>query len=209
MKVINEILNKKKAQPVNIPYLVYNDKRYTGKTDIANVFNTFFTNVGPSLAKKFKDNNNTSYKDWMKINCPDNELHFEPISHFRVLDELYSLDCSKAVGHDGLPGYFVKMIAELICQPLTFILNSSTKTCIFPDEMKIAKVVPIFKNGDREHVSNYRPISLLPIFSKIFEKIICRNLTEHLESNICFMTINSGSERKEVQRWRFLISPQE
>lgn len=58
--------------------------------------------------------------------------------------------------------------------------------------MKISKAIPIFKSGDKEMVSNYRPISLLPSFSKVFEKLVCVALTDHLESN------NLLYERKEI-----------
>lgn len=168
-KVINEILNKKKLQPLEVSSIFHNNKRYTKKADIANIFNTF-TNVGPSLAKKIQSTDN-SYRNWMKISC-ENILNLPTISQYKVLDQLYGLDCSKAVGHDSLPTKYIKKVAEYICQPLSFVFNTSFLTGIFPDEMKIAKVIPLFKSGSHELVSNFRPISLLPIFSKIFEKIV-------------------------------------
>ena len=96
----------------------------------------------------------------------------EPFSDFflKFLDELYGLNCAKAVGHYGLPISYLVKAADFIYQPLTHIFNTSIASSIFPDEMKIAKVIPMFKSGNRCTTSNYRPISLLPTLSKIFEK---------------------------------------
>ena len=95
------------------------------------------------------------YKNWMKKTCP-------LISPFKALDELYGLNCAKAVGHDGLPISLLVRAVDFIYQPLTHIFNTSIASSIFPDEMKIAKVIPLFKSGDQCTTSNYRPISLLP-----------------------------------------------
>jgi len=89
----------------------------------------------------------------------------------------YNLDSAKAVGHDGIPIRFVKRVSEYIYRPLSFLYNTSIVYGTFPYEMKIAKVMPLFKGGKRELVSNYRPISLLSTFSKIFEKLVCSALT--------------------------------
>ena len=84
----------------------------------------------------------------MKKTC-SNQLNLSPISSFKALDELYRLNCVKAVGNDGLPISYLVKAADFIYQPLTHIFNTSIASSIFPDEMKIAKVIPLFKNGDR------------------------------------------------------------
>ena len=134
--IINEILNKKKSQPVHISNIVHNGKQFDTKIDIANQLNKFFTNIGPTLAKKC-GKTQRSYKDWMKNTC-SSQLNFSQISPFKVLDELYGLNCSKAVGHDGLPISYLVKAADFIYQPLTHIFNTSIASSIFPDEMKIA-----------------------------------------------------------------------
>ena len=64
----------------------------------------------------------------------------------------------------------MKAIKQEIVKPLTFIINQSLKTGTFPDRLKVARVRPLFKNGDNQLITNYRPISILPSLSKIFEK---------------------------------------
>ena len=75
-----------------------------------------------------------------------------------------------------------KLFATQYIDPLTYLINKSIKQGVFPNELKLAKVVPIFKTGDEQLVQNYRPISVLPIISKIYEKIVANYLIDFLES---------------------------
>ena len=77
----------------------------------------------------------------------------------------------------------VKHIITSIIKPLTHIFNTSFKTGVFPDKLKIAKVIPVFKSGIKEDCSNYRPISLLPQFSKILEKLFNSRLSAFIDKN--------------------------
>lgn len=151
--------------------------------------------MGPSLAKQFPNDHENRHRNWMNISC-NNDFDLPTISQHGVLDELYSLDCSKAIGHNDILVRYIKKIAEYIYQPLSYLYNTLIQTGIFPDGMKIAKDIPIFKSGDKEVVSNYRPISLLPTFSKIFEKLICIALTDHLESNNLLYDYQFGFRKK-------------
>ena len=87
------------------------------------------------------------------------------------------------VGYDGIDMCMLKQIIPHILTPLRHICNTSLSQGIFPDEMKIARIIPLFKSGDKQNVSNYRPISLLPQFSKILEKIFNNRLIHFLTSN--------------------------
>ena len=90
---------------------------------------------------------------------------------------------NKALGPNSLPTFILKLCTEFFATYLTKTINISFVTGIFPDLCKMAKVIPIFKKDDPLDCVNYRPISLLPIFSKIFEKIIYSRMYEFLESN--------------------------
>ena len=90
---------------------------------------------------------------------------------------------SKACGHDGISPVVVKSCAESLSGPLTFITNLCFKQGVFPSSLKVAKVVPLHKAGDKTDVRNKRPISILNMFSKIIEKCIVKRLSNYLEIN--------------------------
>jgi hypothetical protein len=81
-----------------------------------------------------------------------------------------------ASGYDNIPMWIVRRSSHLIIEPLMHLINLSINSGIVPQQLKIAPVVPIFKSGDNSVFSNYRPISVLPISSKIFEKIVHNHL---------------------------------
>ena len=101
------------------------------------------------------------------------------IEVFLLLD---NLDCKKSFGVDKLHPYLASVAAFQIFRPVTYIINLSIKQGIFPDNLKIAKVIPIFKQGSRLLCDNYRPISVLPTLSKIFEKCIYYQLISYFSS---------------------------
>ena len=95
-------------------------------------------------------------------------------------------------GHDLILNNLLKAIKHEIVKPLTFIINQSLKTGTFPDRLKVARVRPLFKNGDNQLITNYRPISILPSLSKIFEKVMPMHITYYLDSNTLMATTQYG-----------------
>ena len=106
-------------------------------------------------------------------------MFLAPTDCMEILNIIKELNPTKSAGFDEIPPKIIKMAAPFIANPLTDIINASLSTGIFPDNMKIAKVIPLFKNEDRTLVNNYRPISVLPVFSKILEKIIHQRITQY------------------------------
>jgi hypothetical protein len=94
--------------------------------------------------------------------------------------------------YDGITTKIVKISAPFISSPLSYIFNKSMISGIFPKRLKYATIKPIFKNGDKKNEANYRPISILPSFSKIFEKIMYIRLMNHLETNNILATEQFG-----------------
>ena len=84
---------------------------------------------------------------------------------------LSDLKLNKADGHDDISPYFLKIAAEIIAIPLAMILNLCMQFGIFPNKLTIAKVLPVYKSGPTEYVTNYRPIPLLTCVSKRFERV--------------------------------------
>ena len=109
---------------------------------------------------------------------------------------LKNIDISKAVGIDNLPGRFLKDGAVILAKPVTEICNISIKSIIFPDPCKLAKLKSIFKKGSRMDPSSYRPISLLPLISKIFEKIVHDQMIDYLAQYNILYKYKSGFRTK-------------
>ena len=86
----------------------------------------------------------------------------------------------------------IQLCGEDLCVPLQIIFQNIIETGIFPDQWKEANVTPVHKKKDKQTVSNYRPISLLPIFAKIFEKIVFKHLYNYLKSNKLITKNQSG-----------------
>ncbi|KAJ8704093.1 hypothetical protein PYW07_013387 [Mythimna separata] len=89
----------------------------------------------------------------------------------------------KSCGFDDLPVSILKDNIDLLTVPLSIFYNKCFEKAVFPDQFKLAKVIPIFKKGSNTDPKNYRPISLLPTLSKVFEKIIKHRLMIHLNMN--------------------------
>ena len=81
-------------------------------------------------------------------------------------------------GYDGISSEHLKLFNKDISKCLTLIINQSLNSVIFPDKLKIAKVTPIYKKGDKQIISNYRPISVLPVISKFFKTVIHEQISE-------------------------------
>ena len=96
----------------------------------------------------------------------------KPIVEDEIIKIIAKFDQNKSPGHDGIGNFVLKRIAEEIVKPLTTIFNTSISSGEVPDSLKIAKVVPIFKKDDAQVFSNYRPVSVLPGFSKILERLV-------------------------------------
>ena len=100
-----------------------------------------------------------------------------------ILDIINSLADKPSCGVDNLNSKFIKTIKNQILYPLETIINQSLSTGIFPSKLKIAKIIPLYKKNEDNDMNNYRPISLLPIISKIFEKIVQKQLYKYLNDN--------------------------
>ena len=120
----------------------------------------------------------------------------KPTTEDAVLKPLKNIDISKAPGVDNLPGRFLKDGAVILAKPVTERCNLSIKSKNFPNPCKLAKLKPIFKKGSRMDPSNYNPISLLPLISKIFEKIVHDQMIEYLAQYKILYKYQSGFRTK-------------
>ena len=125
----------------------------------------------PRATNKFTGQTNKNYYVKTSRNV-SNYFEFSKVSEKGIKKILLSLDTSKAARMDQIPAKFLREGAEVLAVPLRNIINLSIKESTFPEEYTIAKLKPIFKKGARTYPRKYRPISLLPLVSKMIEKSI-------------------------------------
>ena len=123
------------------------------------------------------------FRDYLKNLKVDKTFFLHAVTTTEIRNIILSFDTHKSLGPNSIPTYILKIENHLFSDLLAGIVNLSFKTGIFPDLCKLAKVIPIFKKDDPLLCSNYRPISLLPIYSKIFEKVIYTRMYSFLTDN--------------------------
>ncbi|CAB4038459.1 Hypothetical predicted protein [Paramuricea clavata] len=101
-----------------------------------------------------------------------------------TLRALQNLKSCKSTGLDNISARFLKIATPSIAPSITKIMNISLNTAVFPTRWKTAKVVPLFNAGERDNVTNYRPISILPVISKIIEKHVHNHLDAYMTATI-------------------------
>ena len=102
-----------------------------------------------------------------------------------------------ASGHDDIPIRIIREVIVNIIEPVTHICNIMLKSGIFPNQLKITKVVPLYKSKDKQNVANYRPISILPAFSKIAEKLIYSRIESFLDEHNIITESQHGFRTKK------------
>ena len=117
-----------------------------------------------------------------------------------VLNTIKSLKNTKSTGFDDFSTKFIKLSATLIAPELVKIFNLAINKGIYPDNLKIAKVIPIFKKGDQTSVNNYRPISILSPINKIFEKILYSRLLKYIDKSNILYKYQFGFRKKSFYR---------
>jgi len=183
---IKKLLPKNVSNTTNVKTqdgLTCNDKA------TANQFNTYFTSIGNSLASNFQHSSNIDNLIEVENN---NQFGFDVVTPDFIFDQICQFSNNKSSGFDDTCIKLLKLSAPIICHPLAYICNLSIITSTFPSMWKKAKVTPIYKDGNRDEVSNYRPISVLPILSKILERAVHNQLYDYLVCNNILSPCQSG-----------------
>ena len=184
-KLVNEVISRKKKDTVSSTEFKKDNERITDKREIVNRFNEYFVNVGANLAKKITATN-LSFISYLKGHYMDS-MFLTPVCEREIKKELENLDPSKSCGHDNIMPKVVKQLATELSEPLSHIINLTFSTGKIPVDFKTSIVIPVYKSGDSCEFNNYRPISLLPCFSKILEKMRYKRLLNHL-NKICLLS---------------------
>lgn len=179
-KTINQLLQRKKAASKFPSTFVDGNSVLSDPYKIVCHFNNFFSNIGSKLANEIQ-NTTVDPIDYIKESFPIMDRFDMPNSD-EVCEVIMQLKES-APGHDGIRASLVQNVVTLLSKPLTHIFALSMTTSIVPTDLKVAKVIPLFKTGDPSMFTNYRPVSVLPCFSKILEKLIYKRLLKHLNTH--------------------------
>ena len=180
---------KKKTSPPSSPKIPPKER--------ASKFAKYFSEVVSSLKKSsFKLKNLVwNFPSFLRQRTTSS-FRFTYVSVVFVRKQLKALKRKKATGLDQLPSALLKDSADEISKPLAHIINLSLNSSSIPTTWKRAKVIPVFKSGNADNVSSYRPISVLPILSKIMEKAVFTQLIEYLEINKLLTNCQFGYRSK-------------
>ena len=181
-RIVNKLLNKCKIP--RIPPLLIADKFVTCCKEKAVLFNNFFV----AQCQPFQ--NASVLPNFFFLTAA--KLDSIVITNEQISNILISLKVNKAHGPDNISVNMIKLSGNALCEPLKLIFNNILVTGIFPSQWKRANVTPVHKKDNKQLIKNYRPISLLPIFAKVFEKIIFASLYNHLVRNNHITSNQSG-----------------
>ena len=190
-KTINELLNKR-SKSCNVDCLKDSGNTIVNKRDISDTMNNFFCTIGEKLASKIDAAPNPLLAGDYGGSDKSVRFQFRTIDVLEVRDAIAKTKTSKSFGKDSISCYFLKLALPFIENSLACLFNTSIETSQFPDSWKLARVTPIFKEGDKTEKSNYRPISVLPVISRLFEKLVANQIYQHMNDNGYFSPDQSG-----------------
>ncbi|KAG8275848.1 hypothetical protein J6590_108321 [Homalodisca vitripennis] len=179
-QVIN---NERKVKPNQVSKwkLIADGKTLQDPAKIANCLNSYFATAAERILQT--NNINIKYSSQETPPITNFKLQLQPATQTDIQTAIDSLKPKTSSGIDEISAKLVKTCKEELTIPLTAVINKSLLQGAFPAQLKISKVYPKYKNGPTTDTKSYRPISLIPTFSKIFEKIVLNRLLSHLEQN--------------------------
>ena len=179
---LKEIINKNTFKSDLPSRFIHEGTELIGPKNVADKFNEYFTEIGPKLAKSIDTANKAPFNHYLTTPCAAsfNFVYTKPDDIEKIIRNLKP---KSSAGYDNISTKLLKEIENVISRPLSIIINQSLCTGIFPDKLKIAKVIPLYKKDDVRSFGNYRPISLLSSISKIFERVAFNQLYDYLTSN--------------------------
>ena len=178
--------------------------KISDKKTIADQFNVYFANIGPNLSNEIFNTDNVAISDYLNKTI-NTTFSMKCITDEYVLDVIKSLKSKDSTGNDRISSKLLKQMAPTIHSILRLIINQSINTGIFPEQLKLAIVKPLFKNkGDNSSFGNYRPISLLSAISKVFERIVFNQLYKYMDSNSLFLNSQYGFRKNHSTEYAAL-----
>ena len=189
-KTLNKLLGRKKSKITQCPSLIIDGKLCTDSNLLANYFNDYFSSIGEKLVNKLA----TPQKQFSEfLGSPIcNSMFLNPTSVTEIKKIISKMQPKNSTGIEEIPISVVKSSSDYILFGLCHIFNLSLSQGQFIIDFKKAKVIPVHKKGQKTNVNNYRPISLLPVLSKILEKIVYNRLCSFLLQSNFFYDLQFG-----------------
>ena len=177
--ILKSIINRNKSNQIQGKFKLSDGTVITDKCKISEQFNNFFVGVGPGLARKIPQQQITP--DYYLGDAVFNSIYLAPVNEDEIKEIILSLKDS-AAGYDEIKPHIFKLTVPFIKTPLAHICTLSLDQGIFPTELKLANVLPLYKADDPMLFNNYTPVSLLNVMSKVFERIMYSRLLSFLET---------------------------
>lgn len=183
-ELINNLALNKIKESSAPPKLMSSSGPITEGNAICNLFNTFFSSIGQELANEIpiiyhaNDGNTLMYEHNHSHDVTLSKL--TPCTEDEISKIIDGLDSNTSTGIDGISTKVIKCLKNIIVPKLTNCINEYMMRGIFPNTLKVAKVSPIYKSGSRTDPGNYRPVSVLPVLSKVFERVLYSRLNAYL-----------------------------
>ena len=167
------------------------DKFTRNPLRISNILNTHFASVGSRLAAKLSQTAHCNFSNSLaKSKSPKSSFLFQPASAAEVQLETFAITKNKAYGLYSCPTQLLKFVSDIISQPLTSLLNLSVIRGVYLAKLKLSKIIPVYKSDDEYDPNNYRPISLLSNFNRIFEKLMYFRMISFIEKMGCYIWLS-------------------
>ena len=170
-------------------------------TKILQIVSIIFVNVGPSLANNIPRSNDV-FTRYLSDKVEDT-LFLKPVTEEEIIKLVNNTKSKTSKDHDDIDMCLVKKITPHLVTPLEHIFNTSLQKGVFLDGMKLARVIPLFKNGDMNDFTNYRPTSLLSQFSKILEKIFHNGMMSFIDDKQILCKANMGLGKICPHHWQY------
>ena len=180
-QVLNDITGKRIKNELCVTFNINSIPTNDDANEICNAFCSYFNNVGQQCASSIGQATNHS-RSYLKGNY-QNSLFLTPTTPGDIIEIISSFKSKASSYHDGVSSKLVKDLKYALSFPLSVVINNSLTMGLVPNMAKLAKIIPIYKAKDKKNISNYRPISLLSVISKILGNVVHKNVYTFLEKN--------------------------
>ena len=205
---INKLLNRYKRKCKSVGKLKEpdnNNNLTNNSSRIPNILDKHFSNVGNILASKLPPADRPFSEYLSKSGSPEFSFFFKPVTPSEIQFQILSIPNSKSRGLYSCPTQLLKYSSEVISTVLSDILNTSVSLGAYPKKLKISKIIPIYKADDETDPSNYRPISLLSNFNRIFEKIMYNRMRDFIEKHSLLYSSQHGFRHGQAHSTNMLF----